>query len=135
MNITRIDTVENFEIEYPRVRPWLLNALDYSTNPDTERELLEGLFSRKYTLWVSDNAACVVELAKIDHQLVCFVYLIGGEYGAAIKEILSGGQEAVEEWAKSQGCKGFYASARPEWERVLSRYDFKAQSINYYKEF
>jgi|GEM_PF-2319203 len=135
MNARLIDTYEGVKIEFPRVREWLKSAMAYSTNPDNEEALINGIYSQKYHLWVSDNAACVVQVLELDGQKVCFLYLVGGKHGSAMNEILCDGQKQVEEWAKSQGCKGFYASARPEWERILKRYEFSVQSVNYYKEF
>lgn len=135
MAVKRVDIVGEFKTEYERVKPWLLEALEYQIGDADERKLLSGLGSQKYQLWVSDHAACVTEICVIDNTDVCLLYLVAGETNNALGEILGEGQAVVEEFAKSNGCKGFYGIGRPEWKRVLSPHGFQVASVNFYKEF
>jgi hypothetical protein len=135
MAVKRVDIVLEFQTEYQRVKPWLLKALEYQLGDHDERKLLSGLGSQRYQLWVSDRAACVTELCVIDNTDVCLIYLVAGETNNALGEILGEGQAMVEEFAKANGCKGFYGIGRPEWKRVLSPHGFEVVSVNYFKEF
>lgn len=134
MAVQRIDTAEQFDLEYPRVRDWLLKAIRRQLSGGDEVDLLEGLVERKYLLWTSENAAAVTQILNVDDVDVCHLYLVGGAKANALEEILNGADE-VEEWAKSKGCKGFYGIGRPGWENALTPHGFKVQSINLYKEF
>lgn len=135
MAIKRIISSEDFAAEYPRVRAWLKEAMKYQIADDNEQNLLDDLVSRRLVLWVSDHAACVTEITSVDNVKVCLLYLVAGEHGKAMDEILDEGQSHLETYAKSKGCKGFYGVGRPEWKRVLTPHGFKVQSVNFYKEF
>ncbi|WP_421423423.1 hypothetical protein [Agrobacterium rosae] len=135
MAAKRIITSDEFADEYPRVREWLKAALAYQIGGGDEKALLDGLAEKRLQLWVSDDAACVTEITTVDGTKVCLLYLVAGEHGKAMEQILSDGQTAVEDWAKTKRCKGFYGIGRPEWKRVLAPHGFEVQSVNYYKEF
>lgn len=89
MAVQRIDSAEQFDIEYPRCREWLLEALTYSENNISERDLLNGLIERDYLLWTSDNAACVTSLTEWREEPVCVLFLVGGEKGKAMQCVKS----------------------------------------------
>lgn len=130
MAVRRIDTGEQFDSEYPRVRHLLLDALKHSTNP-SEDDLLRGLYERKYLLWTSPNAAAVTHITEYDNRLSCVIYLVAGN----LNEILGEGREAVEAYANEKGCKGFTLFGRKGWQRVLETVGFKFQSIVMTKDF
>jgi len=135
MAVRRVDIVSEFKTEYARVKDWLKTALHTQIGGGDENKLLSGLGTQRYQLWTSENAACVTELCKVDGVDVCLLYLVAGERGSALAEVLGDGQNTIEKWAKENGCKGFYGIGRPEWKRVLKPHDFKVASVNYYKEF
>lgn len=135
MAVKRVDIVEEFATEYARVRDWLIAALQVQLLDGDERKLLSGLGTGKYQLWTSDRAACVTELCKVDNNDVCLLYLVAGETNNALEDILGEGQKAVEDFAKANGCKGFYGIGRPEWKHVLKPHGFEVVSVNFYKEF
>lgn len=134
MAIQRVDTAEQFHIEYPRCRNWLIEALNYSENEITERDLLIGLQERDYLLWTTDNAACVTSLTEWESKRVCVLFLIGGNKGKAMREILFGGQPIVEAWAKSMGCDGLLGIGRDLWKNVLPAHGFIIKGNTYYKD-
>lgn len=131
MAIRRIDDGQEFETEYPRVRSLLLSALEYSTNPDSEKQLLQGLIDRDYYLWIGENSAAVTHNIDWDNRPVCVLYLAGGD----LDEILGEGQTVITEWAKSIGREGFVLFGRPGWKRALADQGFKFSSIVMFKEF
>lgn len=135
MAIRRVDIVSEFHTEYARVKDWLLEALDRQIGETDEKRLLSGLGTGKYVLWTSENAACVTEKCTVDGVTVCLLYLVAGKHHSALDEVLGDGQSVVEQWAKENGCKGFYGVGRAEWKRVLAPHGFEAVSVNFYKEF
>ncbi|QRM54746.1 hypothetical protein [Sinorhizobium sp. BG8] len=133
MAIQRIDNAEKFEIEYPRCREWLLEALKYSTNNIGENDLLNGLVERDYLLWTSDNAACVTSLTEWREKPVCVLFLIGGAKGKAMREILLEGQPIVEAYAQEHSCAGLLGIGREQWAKVLKPFGFQTEGTIFYK--
>lgn len=133
MAIQRIDTAEAFDIEYPRCREWLLQALCYSTNNITEHDLLNGLIERDYLLWTSEHAACVTSLTEWEGKAVCVLFLIGGTKGKALREILLEGQPDVEAYAREHSCDGLLGIGREQWAKVLKPFGFQTEGTNFYK--
>lgn len=135
MAVTKVDTAEQFHAEYPRVRDWLIEALKYSKNLVSEIDLLKGLEDRDYQLWTTSNAACVTSLTEWEGQPVCCLFLIGGNKGKAMAEILLEGQPVVEAYARAHGCKGLLGIGRALWARVLPAQGFTINGDTYFKEF
>lgn len=135
MAVTKVDTAEQFDAELPRVRNWLIEALRYSKNTITEAELLIGLIDRDYQLWTTANAACVTSLTEWQGKSVCCLFLVGGNKGKAMNEILFEGQPVVEAYAKSHNCKGLLGIGRAFWSRVLPAHGFIVADDCYFKEF
>ncbi|MBB4230026.1 hypothetical protein [Rhizobium mongolense] len=130
MAIKRIESDEDFRVEYPRVREWLLEALKYSTNSD-ERGVLAGLIDGSYSLWTGTNSAAITQNMQWDNRPVCILYLVAGD----LAEILGEGHQVISTWAKANGCEGFVLFGRPGWQRVLAPHGFEFSSIVMFKEF
>lgn len=130
MAVRQITTLEDFKIEYPRVRGWLLEALQHSTNAD-ERGLLDGFVDSSYVLWTGTNSAAVTQNMQWDNRPVCILYLVAGD----LSEILGEGQKVISTWAKANGCEAFVLFGRKGWERVLVPHGFEFSSIVMFKEF
>ena len=135
MAVTKVDTAEQFDAEYPRVRNWLIEALKLSDNNISERDLLIGLVERDYQLWTTENAACVTSLTEWNGKPVCCLFLIGGNKGKAMREVLCDGQDAVEAYAVSHGCDGLLGIGRKFWAKVLRPYGFITEGDCFYKGF
>ncbi|WVT74019.1 hypothetical protein QM996_02575 [Sinorhizobium chiapasense] len=133
MAIQRIDTAEQFDIEYPRCREWLLEALKYSTNNISERDLLNGLIERDYLLWTSENAACVTSLTEWQEKPVCVLFLVGGSRGKAMREILVEGRPVVEDYARDHARVGLLGIGREQWAKVLKPFGFQTEGTIFYK--
>lgn len=135
MAVRRIDNTEDFAIEYPRCREWLLKGIEYQIGKADEAELLGGLLERKYLLWTSEKGACVTSNLNVDGEELRLIYVAGGEAHLGLQDVLAEGLPMIEEDAKRCGQKGFLIMGRLGWKPVLAPFDFKVQSVNYYKEF
>ncbi|MEW9616020.1 hypothetical protein AB3G45_19585 [Shinella sp. S4-D37] len=134
MAVTKVDTAEQFDTEYPRVRDWLLEALRYTRNSITEVDLLKSLYDRDYQLWTTENAACVTSITEWEGNSVCCLFLIGGNKGCAMREILHVGQPVIEAYARKHNCKGLFGIGRVFWGRVLPQHGFIVKGDQYFKE-
>lgn len=134
MEVIKVDTAEQFDAEYPRVRLWLLEALTYTRNGTNEIDLIHGLYDRDYQLWTTENAACVTSLTEWQGKSVCCLFLIGGNKGCAMHEILHVGQPVIETYARKHGCDGLFGIGRMFWGRVLPQHGFIVKGDQYYKE-
>lgn len=134
MAVTKVDTAEQFDAEYPRVREWLLDAIRYSKNTIDEIDLIYGLFDRDYQLWTTENAACVTSLTEWEEKSVCCLFLIGGNKGKAMHEVLHVGQPIVEAYARKHGCDGILGIGRSFWRKILPAHGFIVKGDHYYKE-
>lgn len=133
MAIQRIDSAEQFDIEYSRCREWLLKALEYSENKISEIDLISGLIERDYLLWTTDNAACVTSLTEWREKPVCVLFLIGGAKGRSLREILLEGQPVVEQYARDHACVGLLGIGREQWAKVLKPFGFQTEGTIFYK--
>ncbi|KWV45669.1 hypothetical protein AS026_15805 [Rhizobium altiplani] len=131
MAIRLITTNEEYETEYPRVRGWLIEAQLKAGKEDAERDILAGLLSGGYRLWVGDNCAAITENMEWDGRPVCVVVLAGGD----LREIVSDGIPVITQAAKAQHCDGILLFGRPGWQRVLEPHGFEFSSIVMFKEF
>ena len=134
MAVTKVDTAEQFYAEYPRVRDWLISAMAYSDNEISEAKLLNGLVDREYQLWTTQNAACITSITEWEDKQVCCLFLIGGNRGKAMQEILYEGQPIVEAYAREHGCDGLLGIGRDLWKRVLPEHGFSVRGTIYFKE-
>ncbi len=134
MTIKRITRDEDYRNHYPRVREWLLKALEYTDEFD-ERTILKGLIEDRFQLWVTDHAVCVTEIAEEDQVRFCNLVLVAGEKGRSLREVIGEGQGEVIAWAKANSCTELRGTPRKEWTRLLLRDGFQISSRNdFYKE-
>lgn len=139
MAVRKIDTAVEFDIEFPRTCEWLKQALTYTTNGVSFDDIIVGLADRDYQLWTTEHAACVTSITEWDSKRVCVLFLIGGEKGKAMGEILIEGQQAVEAYAREHNCKGLLGIGRGLWKRVLPAFGFEINATGegentYYKD-
>ena len=115
------------EGEYARVRKWLLSALEIAPGPFDEAELLVKLRAGEtWFLVTTDHAASVVELVRIDGDLIANVLLIGGERGKALREIISA-QKQFCEFLKSEGFTKLVGTPRKEFHTILKAEGFEQE--------
>lgn len=135
MAVRKIDTAVEFDIEFPRVRGWLIEALKHTTT-FSEIDVLTGLARGDFDLWTSPNAACVAQITTDAEMNVCVLVLVAGAQGKALREIMIEGQSAIIEWARNNSCQRIIGTPRKEWSRLLIRDGFKVDNKNnFYKDF
>lgn len=134
MTIKRITRDEDYRIHYPRVREWLLKALEYTDEFD-ERTIIRGLIEDRFQLWVTDNSICVTEIADEADTRFCNLIVVAGERGKSLREVMIEGQGAVIAWAKANACVQLRGTPRKEWTKLLIRDGFQISDRNeFYKE-
>ena len=139
MAVRKIDTASEFDIEFPRTCEWLKEAHSYTTNSISFDDIIIGLNERDYQLWTTEHAACITSITEWSGKRVCVLFLIGGEKGRAMSEILNEGQQAVEAYAREHQCAGLLGIGRGLWKKVLPAFGFEviATGVNdntYYKD-
>ncbi|WP_455918664.1 hypothetical protein [Ensifer canadensis] len=118
--------VEFTEEEYTRVRGWLLSALAIAPGPFDEAEMLANLRSGNWHLVTTEHVGCVLELCRIDGEMIANVLLLGGERGKALKEVI----QAKEELCAFLGFMGFVklvGTPRKEFYKVLKAQGFEQE--------
>lgn len=139
MTVRKIDNAVDFDIEFPRTCDWLKEAHTYGENAVSFYDIIIGLAERDYQLWTTEHAACITSITEWEGKRVCVLFLIGGEKGRAMSEILIEGQQAVEVYAREHKCRGLLGIGRGLWARVLPAYGFQiiktgVNDNTYYKE-
>ncbi|WP_234839266.1 hypothetical protein [Sinorhizobium medicae] len=114
------------EEEYTRVRGWLLSALEIAPGPFDEAELLVKLRAEVWHLVTADHAASVVELVRIDGELIGNVLLIGGEKGKALREIIPA-QKQFCEFLRHEGFTKLVGTPRKEFHNILKAQGFEQE--------
>lgn len=126
MAVTKVKITEGYD-EAIRVLPWLTEALKYSKNSINETDIIRGLIEYDYQLWLTDHAACITSLTEWDDRQVCCLFLISGEKGKALPEILAA-HPVLEEYAREKGCVGLVGIGRSTWLKALEKIGFEVVS-------
>ncbi|MGO1160839.1 hypothetical protein ACTOV4_02650 [Brucella sp. C7-11G] len=134
MAVKRIDKAVEFEAEYPRVRQWILDVLEYSNSPYSEKDILNGLIERDYLLWTAPNAFCITSLTEWRNSPVCVLFLVGGTKGKAMRDIFEEGLPLVEQHAREHKRKYVLGIGRTGWKSFLTKHGFSTEGNEYYKE-
>lgn len=134
-SVTKIDNLDDFAEEYPRVRDWIKEALTYNDEGFTERQLLDGIAERHYQVWTSANAVCVTSIVVHREKRTLVLFLVGGHKGKALRDIFVLGLPVVEKYARDFSCEAIMGIGRPQWGKYLSRYGFEIDENNFYKDF
>ncbi|KQO79437.1 hypothetical protein [Rhizobium sp. Leaf262] len=126
MEVKKVKITEGYD-EAIRVLPWLTEALQYSSDSITETDIIRGLIEYDYQLWLTDHAACITSFTEWEGKTVCCLFLISGEKGKALPEILAA-HPILEEYAREKGCDGLLGIGRATWLKALSRIGFEQVS-------
>lgn len=124
MAVRKIDTAGEFHQEITRCLPWLIEALKFTRNKIAAEDILKGLVERDYQLWTTEHAACVTSITEWQGKAVCCLFLIGGEKGKAMPEILAACPQ-LEEYARHHQCAGLLGIGRALWAKVLPAIGFQ----------
>lgn len=106
---------------WDEVRPWLADACKTSRGKFDENDIRIGLLERDDQLWIwrtpTAFAVGVTRLINYPKQRVCQLRIVTG---TNMDEWAQPCIEAIERWAKANGCDAMEFQARPGWERFLS---------------
>jgi hypothetical protein len=115
------------EAEYARVRDWLMSALLRVPGVFDEAELLEKLRAGEYWFLVTtEHSAGVLELVRIDGELIANVLLVGGERGKALREILAAIRQ-LRVFLASNGFVKMVGTPRKEFHNILKANGFEEE--------
>ena len=105
-----------------KVFRWLESALAQSDGTHTMGDVVAGLVSGDYQLWVSDRSACVTEIIEYPRRKALCFWLAGGD----LVDLMQNIEPDARAWGERQGCDLFlgYAIDRPGWSRALQRYGY-----------
>lgn len=123
-NVKFVIKGDEFEAEYRRVRPILLDALFHGGRATSEVSLLTKLENNEAYLWTCTNSVFVVAIIDNDFYRSCFVWLTAGNR----EELLDHALPRLKEWARSHGCTKLEMNGRIGWLKVLPKYGFKPVS-------
>lgn len=109
---------------WSKCREYLLPAIERTNGTHDEDDILRGLILGRYKLWPGKNSAIVTEFIEYDSGKMKSLnwFLVGGD----MDELVNSMKPAIEQWAKSQGCKRVSCAGRKGWEKVLTDYEFGA---------
>lgn len=117
--------------EWPRVSPWIEEAMAYGQGDENLLDVLLGISRGQYLLWADERFAGVVQICQFPRQRVATVLYAGGDLEAMKAAIQTEGYP----WCKSTGIDVLRIWGRKGWERalgmsrkgVIMQLDFRAQ--------
>lgn len=115
--------------ELERCRPWIEAALAYSGGTHEWQDIVDGLASGHLQLWPAERGCIVTELTRYPRRLVCNCFLGGGELDQLLDM-----HEAIEAWARAQGCSALTIAGRLGWKRPLERHGWEPLHMSMKKE-
>lgn len=102
----------------------------------SERSVYERIWDGDFQCWLAGNEAMPIQLAVITEivnypcQRWCRIVFGGGSEASAYLGFL----EAIETWAKANGCEGVEIIGRPGWSRRLPA-SYKETNRHYQRAF
>lgn len=112
---------------WPAIAPMLQRACDRSDGRYAIADVLAALQGREMQLWLAVDAdaagaveaVCVTELVRYPREKRCgIVFCAGREPQRWLHHL-----DAIERWARAQGCAALELQGRPGWERLLKGWD------------
>jgi hypothetical protein len=114
------------ETVWPLAEPHLKRALQFADGEFTLEEARRSVAEGRFQLWLAWDGAqgrCIgaglTEIFDYPRKRVCFLVLWASE---APRPRWLDGLDAVERWARGQGCKAMRLLGRKGWGRVLDGY-------------
>lgn len=114
------------ETVWPLAEPHLKRAMRFADGEFTLDEAQEAVRQGRFQLWLAWDApqgralgAGVTEIFDYPRKRVCFLVLWASD---APRAAWLDGLDAVERWAKEQGCAAMRLLGRKGWARVLDGY-------------
>lgn len=111
---------------WPKIVGDMERACDRSDARYAAAHVLSALLRRDMQLWLAAGdgenpieAVCVTEIVAYPREKRCGIVFCAGRNAARWLHHL----EAIENWARKQGCAALELQGRPGWERLLEGWD------------
>ena len=89
-------------------------AVDMAGGTHTERDVIDFLFAGRCVLWANGESGVLCEIEDYPQMRVCRYWAAGGSLEGLLPM-----QEAIEAWARAQGCQRMEILGRAGWARQL----------------
>ena len=117
-----------------RGKAWIESALKKGGNTHNFKDIVDGVMSGDFQLWMGSNGCAVTEIVVYPNKKVLHVFLAGGEQGQGIEQITDMHDDAMA-WGKAQGCDGMTVTGRRGWKKILQPKGWTEQFTTLLKEF
>lgn len=126
---------DHLAIFWPKIEPWLANALTYGPPLFLPEDIKEKLKSKDFICWLAiiENEIIgfsIVSIVQYPRARVCDIHWTGG-----VKHLgrawLKGMLQVIESWAKSSGCTHSAGGGRRGWIEVFG---FKEHGVMFIKD-
>lgn len=111
--------VPHYEVPkiWPKVRGYLIPAIERDGGRQSEATVFESLISRDYQLWLVESAAVIttIPIYPTGLKAVRIIYAGGSESRAWAQEVA----DVVMEWGRQQGCSKLEIAGREGWFRLV----------------
>lgn len=99
-----------------KIRKFLIAAIEQCNGTHNEDDVLIGVYSGKFQLWVSDdaNGVMITEIVSYPRKKVLNCFLGGGDL-SSLRTL----RTRIEGFAKETGCEDMAILGRPGWARVF----------------
>lgn len=130
MNVVQLHPIaplspSEFTIErWLSVRDVILPAIERLGGTHSETDIVAMLLARQLHLWVVGKSAFLTEFAQYPRVKRLSVFAAGGD----MNEIMSA-KDALEHFAKANGCQQTRIEGRKGWERKHQDYRFLSMSM------
>ena len=106
------EEVPAWMIEFARCEPFIEAALEYDGGTHNLEDVMLLVAKGDCQFWPGERSAIITEIARHPRMAVCHFWLAGGDIEEL--ELMS---QAVEEWAREQGCARITLAGRKGWTR------------------
>jgi len=117
-----------------RGKAWIESALKKGGNTHDFKDIVDGVMSGDFQLWMGSNGCAVTEIVVYPNKKVLHVFLAGGDQGQGIEQITDMHDDAMA-FGKQQGCIGMTVTGRKGWKKVLQSRGWSEQFTTLLKEF
>jgi len=112
-----------------RCRPYIEDALEYCNGTHQFEDIVQGIAESKMQFWPAPRGCMVTEIVVYPRKKVFNIFLAGGELDQ-LKDM----HDAMNAWAKEQGCTGGSLTGRVGWKKVLEPMGWKLAHSHFVKE-
>jgi hypothetical protein len=114
--------------EIDRCRPWIEAALNRSIRSHRFEDVKQLILHGEAQIWSTENGCCVTTITVYPISKALQIWLLGGDF----EEVYNAHNDAIESFAKAEGCDQLVVNGRRGWERRLKSrgYEFSAVILN-----